>query len=228
MDLHQFLFLFFIRNLAHILMVFAVVSQIMPICEDGLDVLGIALHPASGHKKGHFHIILFKDFENLLRILISPCRIKGECNLLSIRLIRFHTVNRQLPVSDRVTCMHAVSPEHHCSTQKCGGDKQKCRIPQKQHADSFLIIRTFLPILSFPLFLPMHMQTIRQIFSRQFPFFYVFAHKKSRYIFYTKYAGISCPYARSMYDKDYFCCVCDPQFGYRLSCFPGSFFIILQ
>ena len=91
-----------------------------------------------------------------------------------------------------------------------------------------LIIRTLLPILSFPLFLPMHMQTIRQIFSCLFPFFYVFAHKKSRYIFYTKYAGSSCPYARSMYDKDYFCYICDPQFGYRLSCFPGSFFIILQ
>ena len=93
MYLHKFLFAFLIGKLTHLFMVFAVISKVVPCCQYCFDILGITLHPATGHKEGHMSIMFLQNFQYSARILIPPRRIKGQCHLF---FIRFHTINRKI------------------------------------------------------------------------------------------------------------------------------------
>ena len=42
-------------------MVFAMVAQVMPVRKNGLYVIGIFLHPFSGHEDGDLHIMFFEN-----------------------------------------------------------------------------------------------------------------------------------------------------------------------
>ena len=97
MDAHDFLPLFIVGKLAHVLVVFAVVAQVVSCFQDGLYVVRIGIHPAARHEKSNVHIVPGEDIQNLLCILVSPGCVEGESDLLFLRL---HTVDGKLSPVD--------------------------------------------------------------------------------------------------------------------------------
>ena len=100
MYLHQFFPFFGIGKLTHVFVVFTVVSKVMACRQNRLHIIRITLYPAPCHKKGYMYIMLLQYLQNLLRVLIPPCCVKGQCNF---RFLRLHTVNRQF------SAVHAVA-----------------------------------------------------------------------------------------------------------------------
>lgn len=72
MYLHQFFRLLLAGERRHILVVFAVISEVVSRLINGFYIVRVALHPAAGHKKGNFDIVFLKDFQYFARVVVSP------------------------------------------------------------------------------------------------------------------------------------------------------------
>ena len=60
------------RQLAHLLMILAMVTKIMPCRSYCLNILRKTGYPSTGHKKSYPYIVLCKDIQNIPGILIAP------------------------------------------------------------------------------------------------------------------------------------------------------------
>ena len=125
MHLHYLVLDFTVGNLTHILVIFAVISQIVPLGENHFHILRVVFHPASCHKKGDFYVIFPQYFHNLFCVLVAPGGIKGECNL---RFVGFHTIDGKFPSSHTVAHGSCTAQHTHHS---CGKNKKRSEIEQK-------------------------------------------------------------------------------------------------
>ena len=80
MNRHKLFFTFLCRQLGHLFVILAVISQIMSSFGNHLYIVRIGFYPASCHKKGNMYLIFVQNIHNLLGVFIAPGSVKGQRN----------------------------------------------------------------------------------------------------------------------------------------------------